>query len=156
MTKNLLFSPQPLLGCDKQTKLEVPILDWRLSFCFVLVSINTKITKNKQKHKFCEHEGKNILSTISVAKLFSQIVHCLSIGKRTIEHLIFYGFDGTVMLSDIHAGGHSERRANFLFEMQWGVQKLTLNGWARPTNVSRGINPLKVNEREWERRCTVA
>ena len=53
--------------CDKQTKLAVPKLDWRLFFSFVLVSMNIEITKNDQVHEFWAHEGGNIPPTLSVS-----------------------------------------------------------------------------------------
>ena len=69
--QNLLFFLQPPLSCDEQTKLAVPKLDYRLFFSLVLVSMNIKIDNNNQVHKFLAHEGENIPSTVSVAKLFS-------------------------------------------------------------------------------------
>ena len=43
-------------------------------FSLVLVSINTKITKNNQIQEFCAHEGGKHTVTISAAKLFGTLV----------------------------------------------------------------------------------
>ena len=61
--KSTTFTTTTSCSCNKQIKLAVPKLDWRLFFSFVLVSINTKITKNNQGYVSWAYEGGNIPST---------------------------------------------------------------------------------------------
>ena len=62
-SKSTTFTTTTSCSCNKQIKLAVPNLDWRLFLSLVLVSINTKITKNNKGHVTWAYEGENIPST---------------------------------------------------------------------------------------------